>query len=121
MLGAIPLELFFAAMATRLDGPKAAEQEPVTLNFVFTDVGETHVLNVENGVLHHWKREAADPDAAVTVKLTRALFLSLGTGQVGLKDLVFSDELDVDGSRSALLSFFMLLDRVDGNFPIVTP
>ena len=107
-------------MATRLNGPKAAGQEPLTLNFVFTDVGETHVLNLENAVLHHAKGEA-DPNAAATVKLTRPLFLRLGTGQVGLRDLIFSDELDVDGSRTALLSFFRLLDPVDANFAIVTP
>ncbi len=120
ILGRIPLDLFFTAMATRLNGPKAAEREPLTLNFVFTDVGETHVLNVENGVLHHWQR-AADPGAAATVKLTRALFLKLATGQVGVKDLVLSDELDVDGSRTELLSFFGLIDPVDGDFAIVTP
>jgi alkyl sulfatase BDS1-like metallo-beta-lactamase superfamily hydrolase len=120
ILARIPLELFFSAMATRLDGPRAAEQEPLTLNFVFTDVGETHVLRLENGVLHHAQREA-DPEAAVTVKLTRALFQRLGAGQVGVRDLVFSDELDVDGSRTALLSFFRLLDPVDPNFAIVTP
>jgi alkyl sulfatase BDS1-like metallo-beta-lactamase superfamily hydrolase len=120
ILARIPLDLFFTAMATRLNGPKAAESDPVTLNFVFTDAGETHVLNVENGVLHHWQR-AADPSAAVTVKLTRELFLKMVTGQVGLKELIFSDELDVDGSRTALLSFFRLLDPVDGNFAIVTP
>ena len=106
-------------MATRVNGPKAAEQEPVTLNFVFTDVGETHVLNLENAVLHHWQRDA-DPNAAATVKLTRGLFLKLGSGQVGLEDLL-SDELDVDGSRTALLSFFRLLDSPNPNFTIVTP
>ncbi len=120
ILARIPLELFFASMATRLDGPKAAGQDRLTLNFVFTDAGETHVLTLENAVLHHWQREA-DPNAAATVKLTRALFLRLGTGQVGLKDFIFSDELDVDGSRTALLSFFRLLDKPDPNFPIVTP
>jgi alkyl sulfatase BDS1-like metallo-beta-lactamase superfamily hydrolase len=120
ILGRIPLELFFTAMATRLNGPKAAERDPLTLNFVFTDAGETHVLNVENGVLHHWQRDA-DPAAAVTVNLTRELFLKMVTGQVGLRDLVLSDDLDVDGSRTELLSFFGLLDPVDGNFPIVTP
>ncbi len=120
ILARIPLDSFFAALATRLDGPKAAEQEPVTLNFVFTDAGETHVLQLENAVLHHWQREA-DPNAAATVKLTRALFLKMGTGQVGLKDFIFSDELEVDGSRTALLSFFRLLDRPNPNFPIVTP
>jgi alkyl sulfatase BDS1-like metallo-beta-lactamase superfamily hydrolase len=120
ILARIPLELFFNAMATRLNGQKAAEQEPVTFNFVFTDVGETHVLNLENAVLHHWKREA-DPSAAATVKLTRGMFLRMGTGEVGLRDFVFSDELDVDGSRMALLSFFQLLDRPDPGFAIVTP
>ena len=120
ILAQIPLDLFFSAMATRLDGAKAAESQPTTLNFVFTDVGETHVLNVENGVLHHWQREA-DPEAAVTVKLTRSLFLQMATGQAGLKDLIFSDDLAVEGSRVALLSFFALLDPVDSNFPIVTP
>jgi alkyl sulfatase BDS1-like metallo-beta-lactamase superfamily hydrolase len=120
ILERIPLELFFTAMATRLNGPKAAERDPLTLNFVFTDAGETHVLNVENGVLHHWQRDA-DPGAAATVNLTRELFLKMVTGQVGLRDLVLSDDLDVDGSRTELLSFFGLLDPVDSNFPIVTP
>src|SRR5262245_11980313 len=117
ILKRIPLDLFFAAMATRLNGPKAAAHEPVTLNFVFTDVGETHVLNLENAVLHHARREA-DPNAAATVKLTRDVMLRLGTGEVGLGDL---GEIDVDGSRTALLSFFRLLDRPDPNFAIVTP
>jgi alkyl sulfatase BDS1-like metallo-beta-lactamase superfamily hydrolase len=120
ILGRIPLDLFFTAMATRINGPKAAERDPLTLNFVFTDVGETHVLNVENGVLHHWQR-AADPSAAASVKLTRELFLRLVTGQAGLKELILSDALDVDGSRTELLSFFGLMDPADGNFPIVTP
>jgi len=120
ILEQVPLDLFFAAMATRIDGPEAATREPTSLNFVFTDVGETHVLQLENGVLHHWKR-AADPNAAVTVELTRALFLKMVTGEAGLKDLIFSDELKVQGSRATLLSFFGLLDPVEPNFPIVTP
>jgi alkyl sulfatase BDS1-like metallo-beta-lactamase superfamily hydrolase len=92
----------------------------MTLNWVFTDLGETHVLSLENGVLHHAKAEA-DPKAEVTVKLTRDFFLRLTTGQAGLRDLVFSDDLSVEGSRVQLLSFLSLLDRPDGLFPIVTP
>jgi len=121
ILDVIPLELFFNAMATRVNGPKAAEHEPVVLNFVFTDVGETHVLELENAVLHHHRLDAPDPRAAVTVKLTRPLFLRMGTGDVGLRELIFSDDLDIDGSRPALLSFFRLLDPINPNFPIVTP
>jgi alkyl sulfatase BDS1-like metallo-beta-lactamase superfamily hydrolase len=120
ILEQIPLKLFFTAMATRLNGPEAAEREPLTLNFVFSDVGETHVLNVENGVLHHWQR-AADPDAAATMKITRALFLQLVTGRAGAKELLLSSDVDIDGSRVELLAFFSLIEPVNGNFAIVTP
>jgi alkyl sulfatase BDS1-like metallo-beta-lactamase superfamily hydrolase len=115
----VPLDYFFTAMATRVNGAEAAEKD-MTLNFVFTDVGETHVLALANGVLHHTRTDA-DPQAAVTVKLTRDFFLRLTTGQAGLRDLLFSDDLNVEGSRVQLLSFFSLLERPDGLFPIVTP
>jgi alkyl sulfatase BDS1-like metallo-beta-lactamase superfamily hydrolase len=114
-----PLDAFFAAMASRLDGPKA-DGKRLTLNFVFTDAGETHVVELENAVLRH-RRDEPDPDAAVTVRLTRDLLLRLGAGQAGLRELVFSDDLSVDGSRLELLRFLSLLDRPTGNFPIVTP
>ncbi len=119
LLRAVPLDYFFTAMATRVNGADAASKS-MKLNFVFTDVGETHVLELGNGVLHHTKT-AADPKADVTVKLTLDFFLRLTTGQAGLRDLVFSDDLDVEGSRMQLLSFFSLLERPDGLFPIVTP
>jgi len=115
----MPPELFFVSMAARLKGPEA-EGKNVTLNFVFTDLGETHVLHLENSVLHH-RRGDPDSTAVATVRLTRPLLVRLATGQAGLRDLIFSDELAVEGSRLALLSFFSLLDRPDGRFAIVTP
>jgi alkyl sulfatase BDS1-like metallo-beta-lactamase superfamily hydrolase len=60
-------------------------------------------------------------DADATVRLTRDLLVRLGTGQAGLRDLVMSDALQVDGSRLKLLGFLSLLDTPDPNFPIVTP
>jgi alkyl sulfatase BDS1-like metallo-beta-lactamase superfamily hydrolase len=112
-------ELFFAAMATRLNGPKAAGKQ-MTLNFFFTDVGESYVLTLENAVLHN-RRAEPDPDADATVRLTRDLLIRLSTRQAGLRDLLFSDELAIEGSRMTLLSFFSMLDSPDGAFPIVTP
>jgi len=115
----IPLDMFFSAMATRLDGPRA-DGKQMTFNFVFKDVGKTIVARLENAVLHH-KEEAADPHADATVTLTRDFWLKLVTRQASLKDLVFSDDISVDGSRLKLISFFRLLDDPDGNFAIVTP
>ncbi len=119
LLQRLPLELFFASLATRLDG-REAQGRDTKINLVFTDVGETWVLSLENAVLHHQRSDPA-PDAAATVRLTRDLLLRLVTGQAGLRELVFSDELSVDGSRLELLAFLSLLDRPGGSFPIVTP
>ncbi|HEY8494685.1 MAG TPA: alkyl sulfatase dimerization domain-containing protein [Myxococcota bacterium] len=119
LLRELSLDQFFASMATRIDGPKAAERDR-KLNFVFTDAGESYVLELSNGVLHH-RRRAPDPEAEATVRLTRELLVRLATEQAGLRDLVFSDELSVEGSRIALLRFLMLLDRPQPDFPIVTP
>ena len=119
LLRHMPTARFFDSMAARLNGPKA-EGKDVTINFVFTDTGETHVVRLQNAVLHH-KRRPADPDADATVSLTKEFLLRLATGQAGLREMVFSDDLDVGGSRLALLGFFRLLDTPNGQFPIVTP
>lgn len=115
----LPPDGFFAAMASRLDGPKA-DGKSLTLNFEFTDLGQTWVLSLENAVLHARQRDA-DPKAAATVKLTRDFLVKLATQQAGLREMLFSDDLAVEGSRLELLSFFSLLDSPDGRFPIVTP
>jgi alkyl sulfatase BDS1-like metallo-beta-lactamase superfamily hydrolase len=119
LLRQLPVERFFDGMATRLDGPEA-DGKALALNFVFTDLGETYVLTLENAVLHHARRDP-DPAAAATVRLTKEFLLRLATRQAGLREMIFSDEIAVDGSRLELLSFFSLLDTPEGDFPIVTP
>jgi alkyl sulfatase BDS1-like metallo-beta-lactamase superfamily hydrolase len=120
LLRETPLDEMFKAMATRLNGPKAAD-ETMTVDFVFTDIGETHALTLENGVLHHRRLSEPEPSADVTVRLTKDFFLRLVTKQAGLRDMVFSDDFAVEGSRRRLLTFFSLLDAPDGRFAIVTP
>lgn len=118
LLRHLPPEQFLRSLAVRLDGPAAAGRVTI-VNLVFTDLGESHVLTLEHSVLHHRQAEP-DPRAAVTVRLTRALLVRLLTGEAGLRELVFSDELDVSGSRMELFAFLRLFDRPDGRFPIVT-
>jgi alkyl sulfatase BDS1-like metallo-beta-lactamase superfamily hydrolase len=119
LLRHVPPAMFLTAMAASLDGPAAAASNG-TFNFIFTDVDQSFVLTLEHGVLHH-RQAAPDPRAAATVRLTRALLVKLVTGEAGLRDLVFSDELAVDGSRLELLGFLRLLGRPSGDFPLVTP
>lgn len=119
MLAHVPIKRFFDAMAVRLDGPDAAGKH-LTINFDFTDLNQNYVLTVVNGVLHHHQRPP-DPDADATIHLTHDFLLKLVSKQAGLKDLIFSDEVNMDGSRLKLLSFFSLLGTPRANFPIVTP
>jgi alkyl sulfatase BDS1-like metallo-beta-lactamase superfamily hydrolase len=113
------MERFLESIAARIDGPAAAGKN-MTLNFVFTDLDESWVLTLENSVLHH-RRSAPDPDASVTVRVTRELLLGLITGRAGVRDLVLGDELEIDGSRLDLLSFLSLVEAPDPAFAIVTP
>jgi hypothetical protein len=41
--------------------------------------------------------------------------------KASLKDTPFSDDLDIDGRRLELVSFFRLIDKTAGTFNIVTP
>jgi alkyl sulfatase BDS1-like metallo-beta-lactamase superfamily hydrolase len=119
MLNAIPLDLFFSAMATRLDGNRASGLSR-RFNFVFRDVDETYLVEVSNGVMRHYRQAPAD-DVDATVELTQDFWFRLLQQEAGVLDMLASDEFSVTGDRVALLGFFALLDRPDPNFAIVTP
>jgi alkyl sulfatase BDS1-like metallo-beta-lactamase superfamily hydrolase len=119
LLRQIPLPRFFDSMAARIDGPQA-DGKNMTVNVVFTDRDESYVLELGNAILHH-RREAPRSDANATIRLTHEFFLKMLIGRVNLREIVFSDDLDVDGSRVDLLSFLMLLEISDARFNIVTP
>jgi alkyl sulfatase BDS1-like metallo-beta-lactamase superfamily hydrolase len=119
MLKYAPLERFLDSMAARLN-PERAKGKTMTVNMVFTDTGASHVLELKNSVLWHRKREP-DPDANVTLELTKTLFLRMATGTAGLKETILGDELRVKGNRLDLVTFFRLFDETKGTFNIVVP
>jgi len=113
-----PIERFLDRMAASIIGPKA-EGLDLTINLSFSDLGETHVLRLENAVLHH-RRAAADPEANATLTLTKPFFIQLMTGGAGASDLLLSEHTRIEGSRIDLARFFALIERAPGNFPILT-
>ncbi len=119
MIKHAPLESFLEAMAARLNAPKA-EGKDMIVNLIFTDLDETYVLELKNSVLRHYERDP-HPDANVSMKITHDLYLRMLTGNAGIKDTLFSDDLKVEGSRLDLLGFFRLFDKPDGTFNIVIP
>jgi len=119
VIRATPVEQFFDSMAVRLNGPDAEDTE-LSVNFVFTDLDESYLLSIGNAVLHH-KASTPDASADATLKLTHDLFVKMLTGQAGIKDLLLSDQLEIEGSKLSLAEFFSLFDKPEGKFAIVTP
>ena len=118
MLQHTPIERFLEAMAASLNGPKAAGLN-LKINLIFSDLGESYVLQIENAVLH-FRQAPEAPDANASLTLTKAFFLRMMTGSAGAKDLLLSDQTRIEGSRIDLGRFFSLLDQAPGNFPLVT-
>ena len=118
MLQHVPIERFLEAMASSLNGPKAADSA-LKINLVFSDLKESHVLQIQNSVLY-FKKALPSPDANATLTLTKAFFLQMVVGQASAKDLLLSDQTQIQGSRIDLGRFFSLIDKAPGTFPVVT-
>ena len=119
LLNETPVERFLDAMAASLDGPGAVGKA-LTINLVLSDTRESHVLWIENAVLHH---KAAPPaaNANATLTLTKPFFVRMMAGTAGAKDLLLSSDVKVTGSKVDLARFFGLLTKAPGTFAIVTP
>lgn len=114
-----PVDKFFDSMSVRLIAEKARGVN-MSVKVTFTDLNESHLITVNNSVLHHQKVKT-DKQADATLKLTQPLFVNIIVGEAGLKETLFSDDLSVEGSKLDLISFFSMLDKPMGTFNIVTP
>jgi len=114
-----PVERFLDAMAGALDGP-AAEDVTLKVNLVFTDTKESHVLWIENAVLHH-RRAAPAADANATLTMSKTAYVRLIAGTARAKDVLLGDDFRITGSRLDLIRFFGLFEKAPGTFAIVTP
>jgi alkyl sulfatase BDS1-like metallo-beta-lactamase superfamily hydrolase len=119
LLRETPPKEFMQLLGVLLNGPKA-EGKTYVINFEFTDLGESHTLELENAVLYH-RSGTLSPDANATVRISHALFVKMITGNAGIKEVLFSDDVSLEGSTIDLLGFFALLDTPDDVFNIVTP
>ncbi|MCL4110173.1 UNVERIFIED_CONTAM: hypothetical protein GTU68_026693 [Idotea baltica] len=119
LLRETPPKEFMQLLAVLLNGPKA-EGETYVINFEFTDLQQSHTLELENAVLYH-RSGVLSPNANATVRISQALFVKMITGTAGVKEVLFSDDVSVEGSTIDLLGFFALLDPPDEVFNVVTP
>ncbi len=118
-LKAIPIDLFFDALAVRLNGPKAAGKT-AALNFVFPDAGEKISVTLGNGVINYVSGTLAE-DVDATVTVSRQNWNELAANMVTLDALLDDGRVEVDGDASALTDLFALLDDFEIFFNIVEP
>jgi len=118
-VSAVPLDLYFDVLASRLNGPKAAKKD-WRFNFEFTDTGEKALVFLSNGTMHH-RMGQSDPKPTATLKITRT-----GLDELTLKEKTFGDlakegSAKIEGNPLAFRSFFGLIEEPEFWFEIVRP
>jgi alkyl sulfatase BDS1-like metallo-beta-lactamase superfamily hydrolase len=119
IINALTISELFDYLAVRLNGP-AASGKQISINFLFTDSDSRYLLTLANGVLNHAQGKQ-DPDADVSVELSRRGFVGLSMAGVPVSSLVASNAIQVDGDVGALTELLGLLDNFEFWFNIVTP
>ena len=118
-----PVSNFFDTMAVRLKSEDATDKDwQVKINF--TDLNESHLLWIENSVLHHRLLDSRTPleqEVNATLSLPRPLFVDMLIGEAGIKEMISSDDLSVEGSKIDLIRFLTLFEKPATSFGIVLP
>ena len=116
---ALSVEQVVAAIAVRIDGPKAWD-EHLVISWVVTDLDEVHVTELRHGVLT--RRLATAPVAGeTTFTLTRPVLVGALTGVIDVVQAIGDGTIGVDGDPMVLARLRDLTARPDPGFAIVTP
>jgi len=116
---ALTVPLFFDYLGVRLNGPKAEGKRSI-INWVFTDIGERYVLNLENAALTYLADRQAD-DAHATVTLERPVVSQILMDQISLADARHKGLVRIDGDADTVVELFSLMDEFRLMFPVVEP
>jgi alkyl sulfatase BDS1-like metallo-beta-lactamase superfamily hydrolase len=119
LLKGVSVDLAFDALGVRLNAPRA-EGKRIIINWTFTDLNETHVMNLENSALTH-RTGSLDPDADASVTLTRAALDAITLKQRTFLGSVLTGDISVSGNPFKLRELFGLIDEFEPNFEVVEP
>lgn len=116
---AMSTDLFFDYLGVKLNGEKAANTT-LTLNFVFPDINEKYLVELNNSSLHHIKGYQSDK-ADATITLNREILNQIILKQKTVESTIANSELKVTGNQASLQQLLGLIDNFDFWFNIVTP
>ena len=117
LINALTNAMLFDALAIRLNAPKAGAQS-FKMAWHFTDLGEHWLVDLSNGALSSIQKDGK-PAANVSLALTRKTLEAMLQQQLPPMQAVTEGKLKVEGNAMLLATFFGLLDRFAGNFPVV--
>jgi alkyl sulfatase BDS1-like metallo-beta-lactamase superfamily hydrolase len=119
LLKGVTIDLAFDFLGVRLNAPKA-EGKHIVVNWTFTDLNESHVMNLENSALTHTSGKLSDkPDVSLT--LTRAALDAITLKQRTFADSIQSGDIKLSGDQTKLRELFGLFDEFSTGFEIVEP
>jgi alkyl sulfatase BDS1-like metallo-beta-lactamase superfamily hydrolase len=119
-LAGLSTDIFFDALAIRVDPAKAAGKSFV-LNWSFTDRNEALAQTLKHCTMSHRMGEQA-PNAAATVITTRATLDAIVLRKLLAPDAMASGAIKVEGDLGVLTQLFAMLDQPGGlMFDILTP
>ena len=116
---AMSIDLLFDYLGVRLNAPKAVGKK-IVLNFVFPNMKQKYILELENGVLSHIEGVQAD-NADATITLTRDTLNQILLKQKSLQEEIDSGAVKIVGDKTKLTELLELLDNFKFWFNIVTP
>ena len=119
LLKGVSIDLAFDFLGVRLNGPKA-EGKHIVINWTFTDLNETYVMNLENEALTHTSGKLSD-NADCSVTLTRATLDAITLKQRTFLGSVLTGDVSVSGNPLKLRELFGMLDEFSTGFEIAEP
>jgi alkyl sulfatase BDS1-like metallo-beta-lactamase superfamily hydrolase len=119
LLKGVSIDLAFDFLGVRLNACKA-EGKTIVINWTFTDLNQSYVMNLENSALTHTSGKLSG-NADVSVALTRATLDAISLKQRTFAGSIASGDVSIRGNPLKLGELFGLLDEFSPGFEIVEP
>jgi alkyl sulfatase BDS1-like metallo-beta-lactamase superfamily hydrolase len=115
LLGQLPPELFFDAIAIQVNGPAAWDLD-LAARWVFPDHGATYRTTLRNGVFSYVRDGSGD--VSLTINVPQAALGGLATGDLAAARAA---GLNIDGDAAVFQQTFGVLQPGDPAFNIIEP
>ncbi len=119
LIRATPTSMMLDLAAVRFNADRA-QGKAFKINLVLSDVNETHLITVENGVMIH-EEGIKDDKADATATMKRSDMLETLLGGVPLTVKTATGAIKVTGNSGLYGELVALIDPTQPNFNVVTP